>query len=186
MRPGRLAILISGNGSTAQALIDHPGSFRPVLVIGSKECYGLKRAMRSGIRVEVIPQELRKKDRTQDAELWILARLKASRVDAIFLAGFMKIVTKILIDPFKGKIWNIHPSLLPKFKGLHALDQALKAGETVAGATVHHVVEEMDSGPTIKSQRFEIPEHRDPGRSELLLHIHETRLLRGALRGLNG
>ena len=78
--------------------------------------------------------------------------MNAYQVDMIVMAGWMKIVTKKFVDAFPGRIINLHPSLLPKYKGLHAVEQALKAGETETGATVHFVNEYLDAGAVIRQQ----------------------------------
>ena len=82
----------------------------------------------------------------------IIALFNAYDVDMIVMAGWMKIVTKKFVDAFPGRIINLHPSLLPKYKGLHAVEQALKAGETETGATVHFVNEYLDAGAVIRQQ----------------------------------
>ena len=86
----------------------------------------------------------------------IIALFNAYEVDMIVMAGWMRIVSKKFCDEFAGRIINLHPSLLPKYKGLHAVEQAMKAGEEETGCTVHFVTEELDSGAIIKQQTVPI------------------------------
>jgi phosphoribosylglycinamide formyltransferase-1 len=151
--PLSTAILISGNGSNLQALIDqcHVPSECPVsiaLVISNKaDAYGLERAKKAGIPTLVINHkdyENREAfDRAMDAAL------NAANIEFICMAGFMRLLTPWFVERWQGKLLNIHPSLLPLFKGLHAQKQALDAGVKVSGCTVHQVTAEMDAGPIV-------------------------------------
>jgi phosphoribosylglycinamide formyltransferase-1 len=180
-------VLISGNGGTLQSLLDCRDFCDVKVVIASgPQAYGIARAMRGGVNVEILPPDLRGKDQRQDAENWIIQTLNKYSVQKIFLAGFMKIISPEFIRHFESRIFNIHPSLLPKHKGLDAFGRALKEGEVVAGATVHHVAPEVDSGAIIAQHKFEIPPHRDPDLSHLWLHINEQRIMREALRKIAG
>ena len=96
----------------------------------------------------------------QDEE-HIISLLQAWHVDLVILAGWMRIVTKDLISAFPDRIINVHPSLLPKYKGLHAVEQAMEAGERYTGATVHYVTEELDGGPIIIQSKVPILENDD-------------------------
>jgi len=148
----RVGLLISGRGSNLQALIDaqkaadYPA--RIVRVISNiPDVHGLTRAEEAGIPTAVIPHK-NFPDR-QSFEAAIDAQLKADQVDIVCLAGFMRVLTDGFVSAWNGRLINIHPSLLPLFKGLHTHERALAEGVRFTGCTVHFVVPEMDSGPII-------------------------------------
>ena len=115
------------------------------MVYNKKKCKAKKRADRLGI------QSCYSKDEDE-----IIALFNVYQVDLIVMAGWMRIVSKKFVDSYPGQIINLHPSLLPKYKGLNAIEQAMKAGETETGATVHFVNEHLDSGAIIKQQEVPI------------------------------
>ena len=115
------------------------------MVYNKKKCGAKKRADRLDI------QSCYSKDEDE-----IIALFEAYQVDLIVMAGWMRIVSKKFVDAYPGQIINLHPSLLPKYKGLNAIEQAIAAGETETGATVHFVTEELDSGAIIKQQTVPI------------------------------
>lgn len=152
----RVAILISGRGSNMRALIeaarapDYPAEI--VLVVSSMpNAEGLKFAGAAGIPTAVVDKARFGRGETDreayDAELDTV--LKRARAEFLCLAGFMRILSPGFVREWQGRIVNIHPSLLPAFPGLRPQAQALAAKVTVSGCTVHHVVPELDSGPTI-------------------------------------
>lgn len=150
--PCRLVILISGSGSNLQAFIDAIARgelhARIVAVISNKaDVFGLQRAANAQIPTEVIDHKQFASREAFDAEL--SKRVASYQPDLVVLAGFMRILTPVFIHPLLGKLINIHPSLLPKYPGLHTHQRALEAGDTEAGATVHFVTEELDGGPAI-------------------------------------
>ena len=139
----RIAVLCSGNGSNFENIVRTCKNDEVVLMIHNKiKCGAAKRADKFGIPHSYI-------DSTD--EINMIRLIQAWNVDLIVLAGWMRIVTKDFIDAFRGRIINVHPSLLPKYKGLHAVQQAMDAGETETGATVHYVNEELDGGEIIIS-----------------------------------
>jgi len=179
----RVGVLISGNGSTLQAILDCRDFCDVSVVISSKEnAYGINRARRAGVQVEILPPDLRGQSKKIEGENWILSQIEKYRVQKVVLAGYMKILSKDFIKKFERNIFNIHPSLLPKYKGLDSLSEALKAGDKVGGVTIHHVEPEVDSGEFILQREFEIPEHRDSTLTHLWLHIQEQRALREGIR----
>ena len=117
------------------------------MVYNKKKCGAAKRAERLGIN------SVRIASKDEDD---IITIFDAYNVDLIVMAGWMRIVSKKFVEAFPGRIINLHPSLLPKYKGLNAIEQAMKAGETETGATVHFVTEELDSGAIIKQQEVPI------------------------------
>lgn len=150
--PVTLAVLISGNGSNLQSIIDHieQGQLnaRIACVISNKPCaYGLKRAEKHHIPGYCVSHL----DYTKraDFEQAMLDVLQEHKPDLIILAGFMRILSHIFIDQYKDRILNIHPSLLPKYKGLNTHRRALAAGDTHHGASVHVVTPDLDSGEII-------------------------------------
>lgn len=155
----RVALFISGSGSNMVALAesmtgDHPA--RPVLVVSNvPDAGGLARAEALGIPTAVVDHKPFGKDREAfEAEL---ARVvDAAAPDILCLAGFMRILTPGFIAHYEGKILNIHPSLLPKYKGLHTHARALEAGDSEAGCTVHEVTAELDGGPILGQARVAI------------------------------
>jgi phosphoribosylglycinamide formyltransferase-1 len=147
-----LAILISGRGSNMQAFIDACASGELdasiVLVISNNpDAAGLERAASAGISTCCINHRDFTSREAFDAAL--VDRLQQQRVDLVILAGFMRILTPVFIEPFAGRLLNIHPSLLPKYPGLNTHQRALDAGDTEAGVTVHFVTPELDGGPPI-------------------------------------
>ncbi len=157
-RPQRVAILISGSGSNMAALVaamtgDHPA--RPVLVVSNVPgAGGLARAAAAGVPVATVDHRAYP-DRAA-FEAGLEAALAPAAPDLICLAGFMRILSPGFVDRHAGRILNIHPSLLPKYPGLHTHARALAAGDTVAGATVHVVTADLDAGPILGQARVPI------------------------------
>ena len=144
----RLGIMCSGEGTNFENIVHSCPHHEVVLMIyNKKKCGAEKRAQRLGvpcIRIASKQEEL------------IIRTFRAMDVDLIVMAGWMRIVSKKFCDAFSGRIINLHPSLLPKYKGLNAIEQAIAAGETEPGATVHFETEELDSGAIIKQQTVPI------------------------------
>ena len=146
----RVAILISGGGSNMQALVcdmvgDHPG--RVVLVASNDPAAkGLTVAKAMGIPVAAVDH--RAYDRA-GFEAALLEPLLAAAPDVVCLAGFMRVLSAQFLRRFEGRILNIHPSLLPKYPGLHTHERALAAGDARAGCSVHQVTAELDAGPIL-------------------------------------
>nr|XP_043068473.1 trifunctional purine biosynthetic protein adenosine-3 [Drosophila bipectinata] len=147
----RVAVLISGTGSNLQALIDATRDSAQgvhadvVLVISNKPgVLGLERAAKAGIPSLVVSHKDFANREVYDAEL--TRNLKGARVDLVCLAGFMRILSSPFVKEWRGRLINIHPSLLPKYPGLHVQKQALEAGEKESGCTVHFVDEGVDTG----------------------------------------
>tara|TARA_B100000029_G_scaffold180294_1_gene177959 strand:- start:2206 stop:2847 length:642 start_codon:yes stop_codon:yes gene_type:complete len=144
----RLAVFCSGSGSNFENIVRTCNQDEVVVMIHNKEkCGAAKRAMKLGIPHAWIDH----KD-----EVSMIKMLTAWNVDLIILAGWMRIVTKRLIQAFPDRIINVHPSLLPKYKGLHAVEQAMDAGEDFTGCTVHYVTEDLDGGPIIMQSKVPI------------------------------
>lgn len=181
----RVAVLASGRGSNLQAIIQaaQAGTLgaRLVGVISDKaEAPALERARRHGVAADWInpKQHLSRPD--YDAA--VAERLKRAGVDLVVLAGYMRIITTALIEPFKHRILNIHPSLLPAFPGMHAPRQALAAGVKLTGCTVHFVDETLDQGPIVLQAA--VPVFDDDTEAALTTRIQEQehRILPEAIR----
>jgi len=155
----RVAILISGGGSNMVALVDsmvgdHPA--RPCLVLANSEnAGGLDKARARGIATAVVDHRPFGGDR--EAFQAALARtLDAARPDIICLAGFMRVLTGSFTTRYGGRMLNIHPSLLPKYRGLNTHARALQAGDKLHGCTVHEVTAELDDGPILGQARVPV------------------------------
>lgn len=156
MNKKRVAVLISGRGSNMTALIeaakakDYPAQI--VLVVSNRpDAPGLARAHEAAIATAVIDHQTFGDDR-EAFERALDEELRKYRIEIICLAGFMRLLTAWFITRWSGRILNIHPALLPQFKGLHTHRRALEAGVKRHGASVHFVVEETDAGPIISQQ----------------------------------
>ncbi|WP_410219427.1 phosphoribosylglycinamide formyltransferase [Paracoccus sp. (in: a-proteobacteria)] len=155
----RVAILISGGGSNMLRLVedmagDHPA--RPVLVASNDpDAAGLARAAALGVPVTAVDHRRFPRDRA-GFEAALLEPLLAAKPDIICLAGFMRILTSDFVERFTGRMLNIHPSLLPKYPGLHTHARAIEAGDDEAGATVHLVTPQLDEGPMLGQARVPI------------------------------
>jgi phosphoribosylglycinamide formyltransferase-1 len=153
----QIAVLISGSGSNLQALIDRQSDYgyRIAFVLSNQpDAYGLIRAQQAGIATRIVNHR-DFADRESFEQSMILA-IDDYRIDLVVLAGFMRILTPTFIHHYEGKLLNIHPSLLPKFKGLHTHQRVLEAGEKIHGATVHFVTAELDGGPLIAQAQVSI------------------------------
>ena len=154
-----VAILISGSGSNMVQLVksmdsEHPAF--PSLVISNKSnAKGLEKARHLGVPTEVISDKNYNNNKL-DFEKKLMHTLKTYNIELICLAGFMKILSKDFINNFKNRILNIHPSLLPKYKGLNTHARALEANDTIAGCSVHLVTPELDGGPVIDQIKVKI------------------------------
>jgi len=153
MTKKRVAVLISGRGSNMTALIDaakaadYPAEI--ALVLSNRpQAAGLARAREDGIPTSVVDHTKYGEDR-EAFERALNAELAAHRIELVCLAGFMRRLTPSFVERWNGRMLNIHPALLPQFKGLHTHRRALEAGVKRHGATVHFVVPEVDAGPIV-------------------------------------
>jgi phosphoribosylglycinamide formyltransferase 1 len=160
MKRKRVAILISGRGSNMAALIeaakaaDYPAEI--ALVISNRpDAAGLARAQAEKIPTAAVDHEPYGKDR-QAFERALQAVLEAHRIELVCLAGFMRLLSPWLVERWRGRMLNIHPALLPAFKGLNTHRRALAAGAKLHGATVHLVVPDVDSGPIVMQESLPI------------------------------
>lgn len=155
----RVAVLVSGEGSNLQAILDrlHGRGEVDVVAVGSNkpEARGLERARAAGVETGVFPAAdyADRAGRDEAMAAW----LDGYEVDLVVLAGFMEVLSDGFIRHFKNRIVNVHPSLLPSFPGLDPIGQALRHGVRVTGVTVHFVDEGVDTGPIVLQQALELP-----------------------------
>jgi phosphoribosylglycinamide formyltransferase 1 len=156
----RVAVLISGRGSNMASLIEaardpaYPAEI--ALVVSNRpDAAGLARARAENIETAVVDHTARAKDR-EGFERAVQAVLEQHRIDIVCLAGFMRLLTPWFVRQWEGRMINIHPALLPDFKGLNTHERALAAGVKEHGATVYFVVPEMDAGPIIAQGRVKV------------------------------
>ena len=152
-RKSKIVVLISGNGSNLQSLLEgcHSQTINGEIVAvvsNNPDAFGLKRAKTFGVNTIVIDENNYKIEK-KDFHEKVYEVVKQFKPDLVILAGYMKILTKSFISSFQDKIINIHPSLLPKYPGLNTHQRALNSKDEISGATVHFVTEKLDSGPII-------------------------------------
>jgi phosphoribosylglycinamide formyltransferase-1 len=146
----KAVILISGNGSNLQSIIDNADRIDlqiSCVISNNKNAFGLKRAESAKLQTAIIDPELYNSKNAFDREL--ISIIQQHEVELIVLAGYMRVLTPLFVSHYFGKILNIHPSLLPKFPGLNTHQRAIDASETAHGVSVHFVTEELDDGPII-------------------------------------
>lgn len=184
MRRVRTAILISGRGSNMAALIeaaraaDYPAEIA-LVISNNPHAKGLARAREAGVAAQVIPHPGKARE-AFDAE--IDTALRAANIELVCLAGFMRILSDGFVRAWDGRLINIHPSLLPAFKGVRAVEQALQAGVAVTGCTVHFVVPELDAGPIIDQAAVRVEDGDTAETLAARIQAEEHRLYPEALR----
>ncbi|WP_164659189.1 phosphoribosylglycinamide formyltransferase [Tropicibacter sp. Alg240-R139] len=185
----RVAILISGGGSNMVALLDsmvgdHPA--RPCLVLSNDEhAGGLKKAAERGVATAWVDHRPFKGDRAAfEAEL--IKPILAAKPDIVCLAGFMRVLTGGFVSRFQGRMLNIHPSLLPKYKGLNTHARALEAGDAEHGCSVHEVTAALDDGPILGQARVPVQDDDTPETLAARVLKQEHRLYPAVLRRFAG
>ncbi|MES9861969.1 MAG: phosphoribosylglycinamide formyltransferase [Candidatus Thiodiazotropha sp. LLP2] len=154
----RVVVLISGNGSNLQAIIDAVKADLPIqitaVISNRPEAYGLERASSAGIETAVVDHKAYPDRLSYDQALMTL--IDQFNPDLLVLAGFMRILTNEFVGHYAGRMLNIHPSLLPKYRGLRTHQQALEAGDKLHGASIHFVTEKLDGGPLIAQAQITV------------------------------
>ena len=171
--PLRLAVFISGSGSGMEALLIHQEAkscaHKTSLVLSNvADVVGLAKAEAHGIETTTIELDRSISDRTErreSHERQIMLALEEHSIEAVILSGYMRILSPVFVREWKGRLLNIHPSLLPKYPGAHAHRDALADGATVTGCTVHLVDEGVDSGPILAQRQLDI--HPDDDENSL-------------------
>lgn len=183
----RLAVLISGSGTNLQAIIDaiQDGELQAqvaVVLSNSTTAAGLQRAIRAGIPTLTLDHRNYPDRNAFDQAM--IAELDRFQPDTVVLAGFMRILTTEFVRHYHGRLINIHPSLLPRHKGLHTHRRALEAGDGEHGCTVHFVTEELDGGPVIAQVRVPVLPDDDAASLAARVLREEHRLYPQTLRWL--
>ena len=178
--PLRLGLMASGDGSNFEAVVQacRQGPLKAevaLLVVNKPDCGARGRAERLGVPVQVLDHRGFASREALDRALIDLFRTAA--VDLIVMAGWMRIVTAVLIEAFPDRLVNIHPSLLPSFRGVDAIGQALAAGVRVSGCTAHLVRPEVDSGPVLVQAAVPLLESDDHASLADRIHRQEHRIL---------
>ena len=154
----KIAVLVSGSGSNLQALIDANLSGEIVGVISNKpEAYALQRAKQAGIATAIIEHKQYPNRESFDAVMH--QQLLDWDVDLVILAGFMRILSAQFVQSWQGKMVNIHPSLLPNYKGMHTHQRVLNTGDVLHGCTVHYVTAELDAGQALTQGVLKVSLH---------------------------
>jgi phosphoribosylglycinamide formyltransferase-1 len=176
----RVAVLVSGEGTNLQALLDDEGVEVVAVASSRRDARGLERARTAGVETAAFPIDEHPDREERDAVLgdWLEAR----GVRLVVLAGFMELLGAAFIRRFSGRIVNVHPSLLPAFPGVRAIQQALDYGVKLTGVTVHFVDEGVDSGPIVLQEALDLTYPRNVDEVEAMVHAVEHRLLPRAVR----
>lgn len=181
-----VGVLASGRGSNFQAILDHielgvlDRVEVGVLVSDNPDANALQIAEEYGIPHRIIEPE--EDEEKQDYERRIHAALEEHEVSLVALAGYMRIVSPYLLDQYENRMMNVHPALLPAFKGLNAQKQALEYGVKVSGCTIHYAWKEVDSGPIILQQAVPVKEEDTEETLSQRILIHEHRLYSKAIQ----
>ena len=178
--PLRLGVMASGNGTNFEALVRAIAAGElcaeiPLLVVNNPGCGAQQRAERHGVPCTVLDHRVLRDRLDLDREL--VRRFGDASVEGIVMAGWMRIVTPVLIQAFPGRLLNVHPSLLPSFRGLDAVGQALASGVTISGCTVHLVTEELDAGPILAQAAVPVLEMDDHASLAARIRRQEHRVL---------
>jgi len=182
----RVAIFISGGGSNMVRLVEDMQAgghaAEPVLVLANDaDAGGLKKAAEMGVPTAVVDHRPFKGDR-EAFQAALNEQLDAAKPDILCLAGFMRVLTESFVAPWEGRMLNIHPSLLPKYKGLHTHARALEAGDAEHGCTVHLVTPKLDDGPILGQARVPVETDDTPDTLAARVLVQEHRLYPAVLR----
>ena len=178
----KIGVLVSGGGSNLQSIIDKSKSgelqCKVEVIIGDRECYGVERAKEAGIDGYTLDRKVLKKELCREIDKIVSEK----GIDLIVLAGFLSIIDEEFVNKWKGRIINIHPSLLPKFGGpgmygIRVHEAVLKAGEQESGCTVHYVDTGVDSGEIIAQKRVKVLEGDTPEILQKRVLVEEHKLL---------
>lgn len=173
--PLKIGVLLSGSGTNLQAIMDAIRNGLPVEIVhvvsSRPDAYGIKRAEEGGIETTVLNRDAYADPDAADA--LIAERLKGAGAEYVVMAGYMRKVTPTLLNAFPNKVLNLHPALLPSFKGAHAIQDAWDAGVKVTGVTVHLANEEYDKGPIIAQEPVRVEENMTLDELEANIHAVE-------------
>lgn len=174
-QPLKVGVLLSGSGTNLQAIIDAiAGAGLPVEIVqvvsSRPDAYGIERARAAGIATLVLNREAYADPDAADG--LIVEALRAAGAEYVVMAGYMRKVTSVMLDAFPNRVLNLHPALLPSFKGAHAIKDAFEAGVKVTGVTVHFANEDYDKGPIVAQEPVRVLE--DDTLESLEGRIHEV------------
>lgn len=180
----KIGVLLSGNGTNLQAIIDAAAAGLPVDIVAAvssrPDAYGIERAQAAGIPVTVLNRDAYADPEAADA---LIARtLHAAGAEYVVMAGYMRKLTPVMLDAFPDRVLNLHPALLPSFKGAHAIADAYAAGVKVTGVTVHLANEDYDKGPIVAQEPVRVEEGWSLDDLEAAIHEVEHRLYPEVLR----
>ena len=172
--PLKIGVLLSGSGTNLQAIIDAAAEGLPVEIVhvvsSRPDAFGIERAHRAGIPVTVLNRDVYADP--VEADRRIAETLRYAHAEYVVMAGYMRKVTPVLLDAFPDRVLNLHPALLPSFKGAHAIQDAFDAGVKVTGITVHFANEDYDKGPIVAQRAVEVRD--DDTHDDLEARIHEV------------
>lgn len=180
----KIGVLLSGSGTNLQAIIDAAAAGLPVDIVAAvssrPDAYGIERAQAAGIPVTVLNRDVYADPEAADA---LIARtLHAAGAEYVVMAGYMRKLTPVMLDAFPDHVLNLHPALLPSFKGAHAIADAYAAGVKVTGVTVHLANEDYDKGPIVAQEPVRVEEGWSLDDLEAAIHEVEHRLYPEVLR----
>lgn len=186
-QPLKIGVLLSGGGTNLQAIIDEVrDAALPVdivkVVSSRPDAYGIERAKQAGIPVVVLNRQIYADP--QAADQLIVDELRAAGAEYVVMAGYMRKLTPVVLDAFPDRVLNLHPALLPSFKGAHAIQDAFDAGVKVTGVTVHFANEDYDKGPIVAQEPVRIEEGMKLDELEAAIHAVEHVLYPRVLRQL--
>ena len=168
----KIGVLLSGSGTNLQAIIDAIAEGLPtdiVLVVSSRpDAYGIERARAAGIPTLVMNREKYTDVLAADAQ--IVEALREAGAEYVVMAGYMRKVTSVMLDAFPNRVLNLHPALLPSFKGAHAIADAFNAGVKVTGVTVHFANADYDKGPIVAQRAIPVAENDTLNTLEAKIH----------------
>lgn len=168
----KIGVLLSGSGTNLQAIIDAIAEGLPtdiVLVVSSRpDAYGIERARAAGIPTLVMNREKYADVLAADAQ--IVEALREAGAEYVVMAGYMRKVTSVMLDAFPNRVLNLHPALLPSFKGAHAIADAFNAGVKVTGVTVHFANADYDKGPIVAQRAITVAENDTLDTLEVKIH----------------
>lgn len=179
-----IAVFVSGDGTNLQAIIDNiaKGSLKAKLALvvsDRRDAFALKRAQRAGVKTVIF--DPKKFATRRDYERFLVSILKKEKVGLIVLAGFMRILSPYFVKKYRNKILNIHPALLPAFKGGCAIEDAFLYGAKVTGVTVHFVDEKVDHGPIVAQEPVAIRDCESARQLEARIHRVEHKIYSEAI-----
>ncbi|WP_196138273.1 phosphoribosylglycinamide formyltransferase [Aliikangiella sp. G2MR2-5] len=179
MNDKRVVVLISGSGSNLQAFIERAnagelGGQLVGVISNIEDAYGLTRAEKAGIETKTISH---KSFESREAfDIALAESIECFNPDLVILAGFMRILTPYFVEKFSGRLLNIHPSLLPRYQGLHTHRRAMENGDEFHGTSVHFVTEELDGGPVIAQARLSLSSYSDEDNVKTAIQTLEHQL----------